>query len=266
MRWLFLFVLFLNFAYVGWQQSQSPTDAYADIVPLKGVEPIVLLSELSLESVANADEVMISVKVEVDEQVVVEEQPQRKVELPSVKQVVSVKAEKVPEVVQEAVLETDPGKQCFTVGPFRDLDVLSGLTQDIKPYVATTRFRSQEKSEATIYWVYIKPEKSRKKAIEVGKRLKAKKIKDFYVIRDGEKINGLSLGYFRNKNGAYGLTKKVKNLGFNVRVEPIDKKYTLYWLDYQLAQGEKTPESIIEKRMKSVKKEKIAHLSRDCEA
>ena len=280
MRWLFLFVLFLNLAYIGWQKSQSPVDSYVDIAPLKDVTSIVLLSELESQpdSFAVAEKMMVEkVELEPSMQVAtktsVKEQPlsvQEIVEPPSVSQepveenkMTNVE-EKVPEVV--AVLANDSVDQCFTVGPFRNLDVLSGLTQDIKPYVTTTSFRSSEKSESTVYWVYIKPEKNRKKAIEVGKRLKSKKIKDFYVIRDGEKINGLSLGHFRNKNGAYGLTKKVKNLGFNVQVELMDKKYTLYWLDYQLAQGKKVPAPVVEKYMKSAKKEKITHLGRDCEA
>ena len=274
MRWLFLFVLFLNLAYVGWQQSQAPIDTYADIAPLRDVTPIVLLSELPPELLAAAEGVT-AVKIETDEQVVTKvsvEELQGEVEPLAVKQavvvekVMSVEAEKVPEVAQEVELPNDSSKQCFTVGPFRDLDTLSGLTQDIKPYVATTSFRSQDESAPTVYWVYIKPEKTRTKAIEVGKRLKAKKIKDFYVIRDGVNINGLSLGHFRNKDGAYGLTKKVKNLGFRVQVEPVHKKYTLYWLDYQLVEGKKIPAPLVDKYTKATKDETISRLTRDCEA
>jgi hypothetical protein len=226
---------------------------------------------LSPELLATANEGVTAVKIETDEQVVTDvsvEEPQGEVELPSVKQavveekVMSVEVEKVPEVA----LPNGSGKPCFTVGPFRDLDTLSGLTQDIKPYVATTSFRSQDESAPTVYWVYIKPEKTRTKAIEVGKRLKAKKIKDFYVIRDGENINGLSLGHFRNKDGAYGLTKKVKNLGFKVQVEPVYKKYTLYWLDYQLVEGKKIPAPLVDKYTKATKDETISRLTRDCEA
>ncbi len=98
-----------------------------------------------------------------------------------------------------------------------------------------------KKKSSLCIWVYIKPEKSRKKAIETGDRLKSKKIKDFYVIRDGEQKNGLSLGRFKSKSGAYELAKKVKKLGFEVTVEPLFKSHTIYWLDYQLASGVKIP-------------------------
>ena len=154
---------------------------------------------------------------------------------------------------------------CFTMGPFRDLDKLRSLTREIKSYVVSTDFRGREEREQYLYWVYIQPEKNRKKAIETGKRLKAKKIKDFYVIREGEKIHGVSLGRFRNKNSAYGLAKKAKKLGFDVIVEPMFKTYTIYWLDYQLASGVNIPEALFEQYTQTTKKGKVSRLSRSCD-
>ncbi len=153
---------------------------------------------------------------------------------------------------------------CYTLGPFRDLIKLSTLTRQIKSYVVTADFRGREEKEQTLYWVYVKPEKNRKQAVATGKRLKSKKIKDFFIIREGEKINGLSLGYFRSKDGAYGLAKKVRKLGFDVIVEPVFKTYTVYWLDYQLAEGAVIPEEVFDTYLKSTKKDKISRLSRDC--
>jgi hypothetical protein len=46
MRWLFLFVLSLNVAYIAWEMSKTPSVDYADVPMLKNVETIVLLSEL----------------------------------------------------------------------------------------------------------------------------------------------------------------------------------------------------------------------------
>jgi len=274
MRWLFLFVLFLNLAYVGWQVSRSSADSYAGIQSLQDVKPIVLLSEMKSRAVDGKTEA-VTKKPELakSESPAVSESKQQqniekifKKETSKSKQIVVsetiVEGKKVPSTNQ--ALSESPLNRCFEIGPFRVLDTLSGLTQELKPYVTTTSFRSSEKNGPTVYWVYIKPEQNRNKAIEVGKRLKAKKIKDFYVIRDGEKVNGLSLGHFRNKDGAYSLTKKVKNLGFNVQVEPVYKSYSLYWLDYQLAVDKKIPAPVFEKYMKSAQKEKITRQSRDC--
>ncbi len=60
------------------------------------------------------------------------------------------------------------------------------------------------------------------------------------------------------------MAKKVKNLGFNVVIEPVVKTFTAYWLDYQLDNSGKVPESIIVKYNKSVSKNKISRLARDC--
>ena len=189
-----------------------------------------------------------------------------------------IKSQKTPDELQGEPLMSRDGRyfarsqeggaiqkeSCFTLGPFRDLDKLRSLTREIKPYVVTTDFRGREEREQSLYWVYIQPEKNRKKAFETGKRLKAKKIKDYYVIREGEKIHGVSLGRFRNKNSAYRLAKKAKKLGFDVIVEPIFKSYTVYWLDYQLADGESIPERLFEQYAQSTKKDKVSRLSRSC--
>ena len=158
-----------------------------------------------------------------------------------------------------------PEGKCFTLGPFRDLDKLRSLTREIKSYVTEADFRGKEERGQAIYWVYLTPEKSRKEAIATGKRLKSKKIKDFYIIRDGAKVNGISLGHFRNKAGAYGLEKKVTKLGFDVNVEPIFKSYTIYWLDYKLAEDVTIPEKIFDKYITNTNKDKVTRLKRECD-
>ena len=293
MRWLFLLVLFLNLTYIAWELSK-PSDEYVDVPALKNVRPIVLLSELRQQSsqprsmsaekgdiaggetVAGSAEKVLAENAQLAKQLDTKEEAAEKVvasaqEKPVAQEVLPVESPKKTDVID--VVQTDPDQKaaaqaasCYTLGPFRDLDNLRGLTREIKSYVVKADFRGREEKEQTLYWVYIKPEKTRNKAIETGKRLKAKKIKDFYVIRKGEKENGLSLGHFRNKDGAYSLAKKVQKLGFDVMVEPVFRIYTVYWLDYQLSSGVSIPESIFEKYIKTTKKDKISRLSRDCGA
>lgn len=301
MRWLFLLVFSLNLAYVGWEMSR-PSENYAEVPALKNVQPVILLSELEqkpssaqnvstvlpedkqvkgqieispaeqLSKYSPVDQRADVINAAVSNAVAVEKVPADPVAKPAVtavapeqeKQLAAGQAQMNAEEVEQA--GTKQATDCYTLGPFRDLDNLRGLTREIKSYVVKADFRGREEKEQTLYWVYLKPEKTRKKAIETGKQLKAKKIKDFYVIRDGEKENGLSLGRFRNKESAYGLAKKVQILGFDVIVEPVFRSYTIYWLDYQLSSGVSIPESIFDKYIKSAKKNKISRLSRDCAA
>jgi len=127
-------------------------------------------------------------------------------------------------------------------------------------------FRGREEKEQYLYWVYIQPEKNMSEAIKTGKRLKANKVKDFYVIREGEHIYGISLGRFRNKASALRLEKKVSKLGFDVLVESVFKTVTVYWLDYQLADGASIPDAVFDQYILSGKTSEVSRLVRDCDS
>lgn len=281
MRWLFLLVLVLNLGYFVWQTNRDTGSDRSAIQPLAAVEPIVLLRELHTEAVtdvvsdSSGEGQAIKMPVESEQGGKTDAQitdTSRQVEETS--PVVTAAAKGLPgeSASSEKPVEvskpdgTTSQASCFTLGPFRDLDTLRRLTREIKTYVTKTDFRGKEAKEKPLYWVYLKPEKTNAKAVATGKRLKAKKIKDFFVIRDGEKRHGISLGYFRNKDGAYGLAKRVGKLGFDVQVEVVVKTYTLYWLDYELATSAKIPDSIIDKYTKSKDKQKVGRLSRNCDS
>ncbi len=292
MRWIFLFVLSLNLAYIAWEVSESPSQDYAEVAALKNVETIVLLSESKQREVtaeseqaatdpaetknhginatgeeAEAEAIGVSVLAGGGAETVTDAETAPESNAPSeaISPETPVTADaNNTEVIEEVPAGPAQAPGCYTMGPFRDLDQLRGLTREIKSYVIKTDFRGSEEKEPTLYWVYLEPEKSRKMAVETGKRLQAKKIKDFYVIREGAKENGLSLGHFRNKDRAYNLAKKVTAHGFNVNVEPVFKSNTVYWLDYQLSDGAVIPEAIFDQYTKSSGKEKISRRRGDC--
>ena len=283
MRWLFFAVFLLNIVYIAWGLSRSPAEPYADVPPLKNVQPIVLLSELKQEKEAGAN---VGEKLAVVQKTLPQE---NSFESTSSEQNQPVEDQVALDVVKPApatgkvagetvaadnklvddveVPQAEPIQvaNCYTLGPFRDMDKLRGLRREIKPFVDSTEFRGREEKKRPLYWVYIKPEKNRSKAFATAKRLQAKKIKDFYVLREGEKVNGISLGYFRSKRRANNLLKKVKKLGFDVELEPIIKTHTVYWLDYQVSSGKSIPQITLDKYLKSTKKDKISRLSRDCD-
>ena len=201
MRWLFLFVLSLNLAYVGLEMSESSTVTEVNVLALKNVKTIVLLSELKRQQ-SDAAEDGQQEEVVLADYVSAESSPAEQVvggdeanaPMPVVSQPV---VESKPEVIAEPAeqsntarniaetvasaesvasipkpsVEARPSTSCFTMGPFRKLTELRGLTREIKPYVIKTDFRAREEKERTLYWVYLKPEKNRHQAIETGKRL-----------------------------------------------------------------------------------------------
>lgn len=285
MRWLFLIVLLLNIVYLLWQTSLPTTASYANVPALKNVQPVVLLAELKSAPLEGAAETR-GKPGPVDSEPVNSGRQDESIaaagdaitgqqNMPvsandrAAEKSLAVVAVPVPENQSVATSASGPEAQnetCFTLGPFRNLEALRGLTRDIKEYVISADFRGLEEKQQALYWVYIAPKQSREKAIETGRRLKAKKINDFFIIQSGDKQNGLSLGRFKNKSGAYGLAKKVEKLGFAVTVEPIFKTATIYWLDYQQVSGAKIPESIFEKYTRAAARDKVSHLSRQCES
>jgi hypothetical protein len=235
MRWLFLFVLLLNIVYIVWQTSVPAQDTYANVPRLNGVEPIVLIRELADdrgEGSGNLETETAVIKDELEDHDVV------------------------------AAVENE---KCFTLGPFREKENVKNLKKEISSYIEKAAIRNREESEHTVHWVYIQPENDRKSVIDLGMRLKSKKIKDFYVIREGEKNNGISLGHFKDKARAFGLESKVKKLGFDVMVEPIYKTFVVFWLDYQLIDDD-IPESVLKKYMHPENGDKVSRLSRNCQS
>jgi len=268
MRWLFLFVLALNLSYLGWGIVNNSNDEQKDIAPLRNVKPILLLSEVKQSG---------AVKESLASEVVNLQNNQAKQESAA-----SEVTEDIADVSTDAIAETsadqiDADRErvqpemdaeivagCFTLGPFEDLDKLGQFVREIQPFVSAADFRGQEVKEATVYWVYLKPEKSYNKAAALGKQLKANKIKDYYIIRDGDKKFGLSLGHFRNKQGAYSLFKKVAKLGFDVGIDKIDNNKTIYWLDYELVDKASIPEALFTKYIPQNKKTEVTRKQRGC--
>ena len=271
MRWLFLLLLGLNLAYVGWELSRHHDDRSAAGRPrAEDVAGITLLSELpARQSDAAAAEVSAAEGMASAEQADAapagndagggrpagEDAPSEAA--PADTAVAQAAGDKAGSVSAQA---TAPPERCYTLGPFRDRARLASVKADIAPFVRQAGSRALEEKEQSLFWVYIPPQKNRQAAIRVGKRLKKKKIKDFYIIREGDKNNGVSLGHFRNRDGANRLAKRVRKKGFKVVVEPIFKTYTLYWLDYRLPRGHVIPPELEQAYLS----DKIRRLPRDC--
>lgn len=276
MRWLFLFLLVINIAYITWQVSFPGSTEDLINSAINDTKSITLLNErprFQSEKNSNPPDVIDAAEhaevalPEVEEKapdaldekqssalVVQQSNSQAELEVSDINGT-EPKPEPEPELVTDA---------CYTVGPFQKMELLRSFVKDIKTYVVSADFRNLEERTLTVYWVYLNPQKSRKDARKLGEQLKAKKIKDFYIIRTGEKNNGISLGHFKEKNRATKLAKKVKGFGFDVMIEPVFRDYTVYWLDYQVANGKSVPQTIFEKYSKPSNNEKIGRLARDC--
>lgn len=261
MRWLFLLMLLLNIGYVGWEFSQARARTAPVVATANGkVPPIVLLSELESASAAavnaetapadssepetTAQPALVATELESKTESKTESQIEQKLE---------------PEPAKAAVT-AQPASACYTLGPFRELADLRKLIRDIRDFVADASFRSHEEREQSMYWVHLPPQANHEAALTLAEQLKAKKIRDYYVLNSGEQMNAISLGHFRDKNGALSVLAKVRQAGFAPVMEPVFKNYTIYWLDYRVADGKEIPQSVLDlSRLPNV-----SRLNRDC--
>ena len=124
---------------------------------------------------------------------------------------------------------------CFTLGPFRsesDADkALTLLARAVEKPVLRQRVEQQQWG----YRVLVPARHGFAEARAYYDQLTRKGIKDYYIITEGKNLNGISLGHFKEKKHAMRREEEIRNLGFPVRMEPVFREYTLYWLDYELA-------------------------------
>lgn len=211
MRWLFLFVLLLNFAYVGWELSQ-PAEKFNVPVVDRDVPKIVLLSEIGQEVIDKGLHAL-------------DDEGKAKV------------------AVAGGCYTLGPFRELEKLRA-----VTRGISKYISDDAS---FRSHEERDQSMFWVYLKPAADYNKAKELAAKLKKKNVKDYFIIKSGANNNGISLGHYRGKDRAYAHAKRITELGFEPEVEAIFKTYTIYWLDYEVVSGKHIPEEVLHKHLTS---------------
>ena len=216
MRIFFLFLLILNILFAGWLYTQ-PDKPPATIRPLpEGLATVELLK-------SPADSVDPAIAGDVDGPADEQAGP----------------AEDSPQAPQEKNL------QCYTLGPFSEEAALQDLKARLSEQVDNLQVRRREEREPHRYWVYLPPQHSREQAIAMSKALARKKVKDYYIIRSGEKNNAVSLGHFREKMHADRRVSRLRKMDFDVQVEVIYRQYSLFWLDYSIDGSQQLADELI---------------------
>lgn len=165
----------------------------------------------------------------------------------------------ITEGVQLAV--TKPVESCYTLGPFKDKDIMQQVRVSLSEHVKDMSVRKLSDSEKHRYWVYIPPLKNRRQAKLMVNKLRESNVKDFYIILNGDTRNGVSLGHFKEQLHANRRFKKVSNLGYNVEIKVIYREFDVYWLDYQNNKSQ----SDVGFSVEEYATEGVSELVRDCE-
>jgi len=125
---------------------------------------------------------------------------------------------------------------CYTLGPFKSRHEATQARERITAAGIKAVRRLDKDNKRKGFWVLIPPEKTRKEANEHIRALKAKGVKDYFLVVTGEYINGVSLGVFAVSESAQRRYNQMKELGFDAKLEQVDLPLREYWLDWPQTQ------------------------------
>lgn len=239
MRILLVFVIILNLLYAGWE-FLNPAANSNYIPPL--ADNLKTL-ELLHEPVAEAPVSEVSVLAE--NNVSNEESPDQ-VEMPA------SNYESSKPMIDEP--------SCYTLGPFKDKNIMQQLRETIAEYVTDMSVRKRQESEKHRYWVYVPALPDRKQAKLVAKQLRQKNVNDFYIVLSGKSKNSISLGHYREQKHANLRMKRVIDLGLKAEIDVIYRDYDIYWLDYKVDEVSGEAGFSVDEYIS----EGVSQLARDC--
>lgn len=238
MRVLLIFIIILNLLYAGWE-FLNPAENRNEIGSMSdSLKKLELLNEPESAIKPPAANVL-------------ENEPDDKERL---KQVADVNSRvDVNGVAIDSI-------SCYTLGPFKDKNIMQQLRETIAEYVTDVTVRKRKESEKHRYWVYVAALPDRKQARLTAKQLRQKGINDFYIVLSGGSKNSISLGHFREPKHANLIMKRVIDLGFKAGIEVIYRDYDIYWLDYKVDGGGGESGFTVKEYIS----EGISQLARDC--
>jgi len=141
-----------------------------------------------------------------------------------------------PEAVVAAAAPL-PTRQCFSLGPFRDLPEAASIGASLKRLGLAPKQRVGEGDIWIGYWVHIDDLASRQEAEKTLRGLREGGVTDSYIVTD-DGGHGISLGVFSEIKRAGTRREQVKKLGFDPVVTDRSRRGTVYWVDVKLNDAE----------------------------
>ncbi|HEO8483858.1 TPA: SPOR domain-containing protein [Stenotrophomonas maltophilia] len=127
--------------------------------------------------------------------------------------------------------------RCVALGPFADRAAATSAQGKAGNVISQVRLREQPAaSGSTRFRVMLPAAASREEAQATVKRIVAAGLSDYYIISQGEDINAVALGQYRNLEGAERRMAAVQAAGFQPRLVASGDAGQ-WWLEGQLAAG-----------------------------
>ncbi|RDJ00510.1 SPOR domain-containing protein [Dyella solisilvae] len=124
---------------------------------------------------------------------------------------------------------------CMALGPFATPIDLRTARSALSSQTARMRSRQEQTTQTTGWWVYLPGGGSRDKALELGRRLAAANVGEYFIVSTGDQSNTISLGLFKDPANARRRRDQVVAAGFPAQMAERTESVPEYWLDVVMA-------------------------------
>ncbi|WP_430387454.1 SPOR domain-containing protein [Dyella sp. 20L07] len=124
---------------------------------------------------------------------------------------------------------------CLALGPFATPVDMRNARSALTSQAARMRSRQEQTTQTTGWWVYLPGGGSRDKALELGRRLGAANVGEYFIVSSGDQSNTISLGLFKDPANARRRRDQVVAAGFPAQMSERTESVPEYWLDVVMA-------------------------------
>lgn len=131
--------------------------------------------------------------------------------------------------------------RCYRLGEITDKTSAKALVKWLKNNGAESIKQQQQQGKRVTYWVILPAYANRKKANEAAEILSNQRIRDFFIVRNGEHENAISLGVFSTRERAERRYQEIVNLKARLRkprITTVERSVLHYLVTFQLTSSE----------------------------
>ena len=123
----------------------------------------------------------------------------------------------------------------MALGPFATQADMRSARTSLSNQAARMRSRQEQTTQTSGWWVYLPGGGSRDRALELGRRLSAANVGEYFIVSSGDQSNTISLGLFKDPANARRRRDQVISAGFPAQMSERTESVPEYWLDVVIA-------------------------------
>ena len=121
---------------------------------------------------------------------------------------------------------------CYSLGPFINKTAADKTRALLLEQDVTGKLIKLRDTSRTGFWVFLPASGSRREANKAITRLKALKVKDYFLVATGPNENAISLGVYSQKNLARRRVDEMIRQGFVPSMESVALPRQVYWINW----------------------------------